>query len=365
MTLKVAIAGAGHIAEVHARAVQAQGGKVVAVIEKFADKAAAFAQKYSIPNQYDTVEEALAKAKFDALIIGTPNFLHAPQAIAALNAKVPVLVEKPMALNAIEAEQVWETSLRANVVLMVGHCWRFDEETRWLKDRASQLGKIIRTKGYGIHTHWGPEGWFTQKQLSGGGAIADIGIHAIDTARFLLGDPQPVSVFARMGTYYKECDVDDTGIIIVNWDNGVTSYIESGWCQPYTDGPQASTQLYGTEGFGQLFPTRLLLPNLKPQNSFIKLLPTRLRSKLKRKEEVEVKSGFKFPRQDHYPQSMYDRQMAHFFACIQTNRTPNPGAVEGLINMKIVDAAYQSAKTGEVVMLNSALDLTSFSVMKS
>jgi predicted dehydrogenase len=361
----VAIAGAGHMAEVHARAVQAQGGQVVAVIEKFVDKAAAFAQKYSIANQYDTVEEALAGGKFDALIICTPNFLHAPQAIASLNAKVPVLVEKPMALNAIEAEQVWETSLKANTLLMVGHCWRFDEETRWLKNQTSQLGKIIRTKGYGIHTHWGPGGWFIQKDLSGGGAIADIGIHAIDTARFLLGDPQPVSVFARMGTYYKDCDVDDTGIIIVNWDNGATSYVESGWCQPYTDGPQASTQLYGTQGFGQLFPTRLLLPNLKPQNSFVKFLPARLRSKLNQKAEVEVKSGFKFPRKDHYPQSMYDRQMAHFFECIQTKRTPIPGGAEGLINMKIVDAAYQSAKTGEVVLLDSARGITSLPAMKS
>ena len=365
MTLKVAIAGAGHIAEVHAKAVKNQGGQVVATIEKFADKAAEFAQKFSIADRYATVEEALAGGKFDALIIGTPNFLHAAQAIAALKAGIPVLVEKPMALNAMEAEEMLETSLRANVVLMVGHCWRFDEETRWLKQQTSQLGTIVRTKGYGVHTHWGPGGWFTQKHLSGGGAIADIGIHAIDTARFLLGDPQPASVFARMGTYYKDCDVDDTGIIIVNWDNGATSYIETGWCQPYTDGPQASTQLYGTKGFGQLFPTRVLLPNLKPENSFVKLLPGRLRSKLRRKEEVEVKSGFKFPRQDHYPQSMYDRQMAYFFECIQNNRTPIPGAAEGLVNMKIVDAAYESAKTGEVVRLQSVLDLTSLATMKS
>ncbi|HEY9649673.1 MAG TPA: Gfo/Idh/MocA family oxidoreductase [Coleofasciculaceae cyanobacterium] len=357
MTLNVAIAGAGHIAEVHARAVQNQKGQVVAVIEKFADKAAAFAQKFSIANQYATVEEALAGTKLDALIIGTPNFLHASQAIAALNAGIPVLVEKPMALNATEAEPMLEASIRANAVLMVGHCWRFDEETRWLKEHTSQLGQIIRTKGYGVHVGWGPGGWFTQKNLSGGGAIADIGIHAIDTARFLLGDPQPVSVFARMGTHYKDCDVDDTGVIIINWDNGATSYIESGWCQPYADGPQASTQLYGTKGFGQLFPTRLLLPNLKPQNSLVKLLPTRLRSKLRRKDVEELKSGFKFPRKDHYPQAMYDRQMAHFFECIQTNRTPSPGAAEGLVNMKIVDAAYESAKTGEVVQLNLTREL--------
>lgn len=354
MTLNVAIAGAGHIANVHAQAVKAQGGKLVAVIEKFEDRAAEFAQKFSIADRYSTIEEALAGGKFDALVIGTPNYLHAPQAIAALQAGIPVLVEKPMALTAIESEQMLEASLRANVVLMVAHCWRFDEETQWLRGQTDKLGKIIRTKSYGVHTHWGPEGWFTQKQLSGGGAIADIGIHAIDTARFLLGDPQPVSVFARIGTHYRDLDVDDTGIILINWDNGVTSYVESGWCQPYTDGPQASTQIYGTQGFGQLFPTRLLLPNLKPESRFAQWLPSRLRSKLNRKEVVELKSGFKFPRKAHYPQSMYDRQMGHFFECIQANRPPISGAAEGLVNMNIVDAAYESAKTGEVVSLNSA-----------
>lgn len=364
MILKVAIAGAGHIAEVHARAIQSQGGRVVAVIEKFADKAAAFAQEFAAASQYATVEEALAETKFDALVIGTPNFLHASQAIAALKAGVSVLVEKPMALNATEAKQMLETSLRATGVLMVGHCWRFDDETQWLKNQTHQLGKIIRTRGYGIHTHWGPGGWFTQKQLSGGGAIADIGIHAIDTARFLLGDPQPVSVFARIGTHYQDFDVDDTGVIIVNWDNGAVSYIESGWYQPYTDGPQASTQLYGTKGFGQLFPTRLLLPNLKPQNKLMQYLPARLRSKLPKQEMIELKSGFKFPRKAHYPQSMYDRQMAHFFECIRTHCTPTPGAAEGLVNMKIVDAAYASAQTGEVVRLDTARDLTSLATLK-
>ena len=82
-----------------------------------------------------------------------------------------------------------------------------------------RLGKIIRTKGYGVHALWGPSGWFTEARYAGGGAMADVGVHALDTARFLLGDPQPVSVYARIGTYYTKQDVDDTGILIVNWDN--------------------------------------------------------------------------------------------------------------------------------------------------
>ena len=163
--------------------------------------------------------------------------------------------------------------------------------------------------------------------------MADMGIHALDTARFLLDDPNPVSVYAKIGTYYKNFDVDDTGVIIVEWDNGATSYIESGWWQPHADGPEAATQLYGMLGYGQLFPTQLELPNLKMKRLDL------------------IKSGFKFPRKEHCPQSMYDAQMARFINCIRNHTTPIPGGMEGLINMKVVDAAYKSAKTGKVVKI--------------
>jgi predicted dehydrogenase len=330
--MKIAFAGAGYIINIHAQAAQAQKDmELIAVVEKYSEKAAALAKKFGIKNQYETVEQLLKSGNVDALVIGTPNFLHAPQAIAALKAGVHVLVEKPMAMNAREAEKMMDASAQSGAKLMVAHCWRFDEDVLWLKAQSKKLGKIIRTKGIGVHTHWGPSGWFTQKKLAGGGALADMGIHALDTARFLLGDPRPVSVYAKIGTHYKDFDVDDTGVILVEWDNGATSYIESGWWQPHADGPEAATQLYGTQGFGQLFPTQLELPNVK-------------------KQKVElIKSGFKFPRKEHCPQSMYDAQMAHFVNCIRKNKTPVPGALEGLTNMKVVDAAYKSGKTGKVV----------------
>jgi len=330
MTIRIAFAGAGYIINIHAKAAQNNGAELAAVAEKFPEKAEPFVRKFGIQRQYETVEQLLKAGKVDALVIGTPNFLHAPQAIAALKAGVHVMVEKPMAMNAREAEKMLEASAYSGAVLMVAHCWRFDQDVLWLKEQALKLGRIIRTKGYGVHSNWGPAGWFTQKALAGGGALADMGIHALDTARFLLGDPQPVSVYARIGTYYKDFDVDDTGILIVEWDNGAVSYIESGWWQPHMDGPEAATQLYGTQGFGQLFPTLLELPNPEAQRVDV------------------VKSGFKFPRKEHCPQSMYDAQMAYFLACIRENRTPVPGGLEGLVNMKIVDAAYRSARSGKV-----------------
>jgi predicted dehydrogenase len=330
--MKIAFAGAGYIINIHAQAAQAQKGvQLAAVVEKYPERAAALAKKFNLKHHYETVEQLLEAGKVDALVIGTPNFLHASQAIAALKAGVHVLVEKPMAINARAAEKMIAASEQSGALLMVAHCWRFDEDVLWLMKQTKKLGKIVRTKGYGIHANWGPEGWFTQKQLAGGGALADMGIHALDTARFLLGDPKPVSVYAKLGTHYKPFDVDDTGMIIVEWDNGATSYIESGWWQPHMDGPEAATQLYGTRGFGQLFPTQLEIPNVKAQK--VDLVP----------------SGFEFPRQEHCPQSMYDAQMAYFIKCIRQKKTPVPGAAEGLTNMKVIDAAYKSSQTGKVV----------------
>jgi predicted dehydrogenase len=333
MRFRIAFAGTGYISRIHARAARKLPGvELVAVVNHRPQSMAAFAREFDIPRRYATMEDMLRDGDVDAVSINTPNYLHAPQAIAALEAGVHVLVEKPMAMDAREANEMAAAGEKSGALLMVAHCWRFDPEVLWLKEQVDRgrIGPIVRTKGYGVHVNWGPSGWFTQKMFAGGGAMADMGIHALDTARFLLGDPQPVSVYARIGTHYRDFDVDDTGIVLVNWETGVTSYLESGWWQPHSDGPEAATQLYGERGFGQLFPTLLEMPDLETQ-----------------KVDV-VESGFKFPRQEHCPQSMYDAQMKHFVHCIETGETPVPGWREGVVNMKVVDAAYASSRTGTV-----------------
>lgn len=329
--MRIAFVGTGYINKIHARAAQNCGAELVAVVNHKAESMATFAKEFGIPRQYETVEALLKDGNVDALIVATPNYLHAPQTIAALNEGIHVMVEKPMSMNAPEAEQMCEAAEKSGTLLMVAHCWRFDRDVLWLKEQSPKLGKIIRTKGIGVHTHWGPSGWFTQKEFAGGGALADMGIHALDTARFLLGDPKPIAVYAKIGSFYKDFDVDDTGVIFVEWDNDATSYFESGWWQPHADGPEAATQLYGTLGFGQLFPTKLELENI-PQA----------------KIDV-IDSGFEFPRPEHCPQSLYDAQLKYFIECIEKNRTPIPGGLEGLMNMKVVDAAFESSRTGKVV----------------
>jgi predicted dehydrogenase len=330
VTLRLGFIGAGYIARIHAAAALTLGATLAAVANHRDDSRARFAAQFGVEREYSQVEDLVAADVVDALVICTPNALHATQAILALESGIPVLVEKPMAINAPEAERMVAAAEQAGVPLMVAHCWRFDAEARWLRARIQEggVGEPVRTSGYGIHVNWGPKGWFTEAALAGGGASLDMGIHAVDTARFLLGDPTPTDVYAKISSRYGATEVDDTGQLLVTWDSGQTSYIEFGWQQPHADGPEAATQVYGTEGYGRLYPTRLERPHAEPEDP-----------------------GFVFPRVPHCLPSMYEAQLSAFITAVRTGRVEEAGPRVGLDNMRILDAAVASARTGEAVHL--------------
>ena len=138
---------------------------------------------------------------------------------------------------------------------MVAHCWRFHPDVRALRARveAGELGTIVKTRGYGGHAGWGPSGWFTDPELAGGGALLDMGVHAIDTTRYLLGDPLPERVCAAIGTRYGDYAVDDDAVLLISWSDNTTSVVESGWWQPRVGGLEADTELYGTGGYARVW----------------------------------------------------------------------------------------------------------------
>jgi predicted dehydrogenase len=329
--LRVGLLGYGFIGKLHANAVSGSADCELAGVWTLPDKTQEeFRGKYPAGRCYGSPEEMAADPTVQAVVIGLPNRFHHAETLRFLEAGKHVLVEKPMAMSVAEAEEMAALASDRKLTLMVGHMWRFDREFLAVREVVSsgRLGEIIKTKGYGIHESWGPAGWFARKELAGGGALVDMGVHAIDSVRFLLGDPDPVSVYAVIGTHYGDYDVDDTAILMIRWSNGTTSLIESGWWQPHMDGPEASTQLFGRKGYARVFPTMAKFgPGEKPW------LP-------------------KFPpREEHCDQHIYDGQMAAFARAVRERRNPVPGSAEGLVVMRICEAAYRSAAEGGVVRL--------------
>ena len=312
MTLRVGLLGAGWIMDFHARAVaEHPGAELVAAANWREPSLAKLAARHGIPRTTTDWRELVADPGVDAVVVATPNALHAEQAIACLRAGKHVLVEKPMARDLAEADAMLAAEAASRARLMVAHCWRFHPDVLALRARvaAGELGEVVKTRGYGAHARWGPSGWFTDPELAGGGALLDMGVHAIDTARFLLGDPRPVAVRATVGARYRDDPVDDDAIVLVSWSNGTNSIVESGWWQPHVGGLEADTELYGTGGYARVW------------------------------DRTELPEG-----EEHCTQPMYSAQMAEFVEALALGRQPRPSGQDGRVVMEVVERAYASGR---------------------
>ena len=312
--MRVALIGSGWIQDFHARAVLAYPGAELVVVANHREPSArALAERHGIPEVTKDWRSLADRDDVDAAVVATPNALHAEQSIAFLDAGKHVLVEKPMAVSLAECDAMIDAAARSGASLMVAHNWRFRDEVIAMRDRIASgaLGEVVKTRGYGVHANSGPEGWFVEPTLAGGGALVDMGVHAIDTARFVLGDPVPERVCAAISTRYGSYEVDDDGIVLVGWSNGTNSLIESGWWQPHTEGMEADTEVYGTAGYGRIFP----------------------------REEPS-------PDYDHGSQPMYTAQMREFLGSIEEGRSPRPSGQDGRVVIQVVERAYASAAGG-------------------
>jgi len=309
---RVALFGCGWIQDFHARGVLEHGGEIVAVANHREETARAFAERYDIPRVTTDWDALAADPDVEAAVVSTPNALHAPQSAALLRNGKHVMVEKPMATSVAGCDEMIAASREGDAFLMVAHCWRFRDEVRTMRARiaAGELGEIVKTHGYGVHAGWGPSGWFTDPELAGGGALVDMGVHAIDTARYLLGDPAPGRVCATIGTRYAEgrYTVDDDGVVMIAWDNGTNSVVESGWWHPHMGGLEADTEVYGTKGYARIWPAEA------PPADY-----------------------------EHCTQPMYSAQVAEFLDAIGEGRQPRPSGEDGRVVMQIVEDAYRSA----------------------
>ncbi len=274
-TLNVGIIGAGMIAHgAHAEAFRAvKGVKVLAAADVDQRRLAAFARKYGIPRTSTHYDDLVADDELHAVSVAGPVFIHAPATIAALQAGKHVLCEKPMALNAEEAEAMVDAAKRAKRKLQVYYRKRFGAEAvmaQRLIDRG-RLGRVyfartlfLRWRGRpGFDRNMKAFGtWFTRKQLAGGGPLMDLGGYDIDLTMGLMGFPKALSV---SGVTFREidqdrarregADVEDLALAIIRLAGGRAIYLETSFAG-HIDEPN-NTWLWGSKAGLQLRPLTL------------------------------------------------------------------------------------------------------------
>jgi predicted dehydrogenase len=295
--------------------------------------------QYHVPHACTDYKKLLAMREIDLVSVCLPNYLHAPVTIDALNAGKHVLVEKPMAMNAAEAEAMIAAAKKRRKTLAVSmnYRWAFGPDTLYLKYLITQgkLGRIYYVRTVSLRRRSflrGHKTWFSEKKRSGGGGLIDMGPHMLDLAMWLSGDFSPVQVSGATGTaIMTDTDIDDFSTGLIRMKSGVTIALESTWAS-YTR-PAGTVTVFGTAGGAILDLSaakgqRVTLFGEQDQTLFEQTL-------------VGI----------HIPEPQPASVQEHVVQSIRAGRKPENAGERGLAVMRVIDGIYRSSETGRDVVI--------------
>jgi predicted dehydrogenase len=349
--IKVGIIGTGNIGNVHLQEFAKLPDEcvVTTITDLKTDLAQSRAKTYNIAHIANSAEELINSKDVDAVVIGVPNQFHAKYAVMALEAGKHVLLEKPMAINALEARDIMRAKQKSDKVLMVSHQQRWEAVPMQILNQVArgELGHIYSAKA-GWYRRKGIPGWgtwFTRMDQSGGGPLIDIGVHMLDLALYMMGNPKPVSVF---GTTYAEFgpkrkgignwgtpdwngvyDVEDLATALIRMEDGSTLTLEVSWAVHMDTDNDPFIHLMGTEGGA----------SLRGNNGKL----------LTEKFDQPMETSMSTPAND---EGCRIRLTRHFLDCVRTGKQPISPALSGFTNNLVLDAIYESSRTGHEVIIN-------------
>ncbi len=233
-TLKFGILGCGMIANIHAEAIKnVEGAELIGAADARRESTEKFAEKYGV-KAYSSFEEMLADKEIGAVCVCTPSFLHAENAIQALKAGKHVALEKPMALNTADADEIIRTCEETGKKLTVISQLRFSDDINKVKKLVEEgaFGKItlgdLYMKYYRSEEYYSSSAWKGKLAFDGGGALMNQGIHGVDLLTYILGDVKKVS--GEIRTLSHKIEVEDTAAAVVEFESGALGVIEASTC---------------------------------------------------------------------------------------------------------------------------------------
>jgi len=332
-TLRVGLVGVGAAAQVnHIPALKkVEGVELVALCDRDPEKAARVAAKFGIERAVERYDELLEADDIDAIDICTPNYLHSPMAVAALEAEKHVLCERPLARNASEATAMAKAAKKADRHLLCTVQHRFRSDAQLLKKFVDKgdLGEIFFAKAGWLRqrTDWDSDEWRRQKRESGGGVVLDLGFQMLDLALWVLGGTKAESVSASVHRMRKN-DVEDSATTLLRLENGTTLTLELTWGL-LMEKDFAYLNLFGSGGAALLNPFRV---HKAMHGSLVNVTPTLEPSRHQYKVAIEM-------------------QMAHFADVLRKGVKPMGAADEIVPVMELLDGIYRSAEQGKEVRL--------------
>lgn len=331
--LKVAVVGCGSIARrMHLPAwANLPNVEIAALCDCDERCLREMSKQFGVKRTFADYEDMLSCGDLDVIDVCTPNFLHMPQAIAALEAGKHVMVEKPLARNFQEAVKIVKAAGKNDRKLTIAFPLRFRFEGATLKKfaDAGEFGDIYYVHARALRRRGVPSwGVFTDKEKQGGGPLIDLGVHYIDLMLWLMGHPKPISatgtVYTKLANRegspnHENYTVEDLASGFVRFDNGASMVIETSFAANIQK-DEFGAAILGDQG-GATFPPLTIFK--EECGALVDLTP--LPPPFGNSHEPIARS---------------------LINSIRNGGTPAVTGEDGLAVMKIVDAIYRSAETG-------------------
>jgi len=342
--LRVGIIGAGGIAGTHTENYKKfDDVEVIAACDVNDAGLKKFGDKFSVSRLYQEWKQMLKECELDAVSVCTPNGLHCQPTIDALNAGAHVLVEKPLAMNAVEGQKMVDAAKKNKKHLIIGFQYRFDPRSKILRQAVEEgfFGKVMFVKVQALRRRGIPNwGVFGRKDLQGGGPMIDIGVHALEMAHYVMGSPEPMFASGNTWTYmgnkpsdvksmwpnwdHKTYTVEDLAVGMIRMKNGAMISIESSFAGHIKEDTFNFT-IVGEKAGATWDPFQLYHDEA---GMMLNSTPAYL------------------PREDVFPQ-----KMRHFVDVVLYDKKCEAPAEHGLMVQKMLDGVYQSAEAGREVKI--------------
>ena len=332
--MRICMLGAGFNADFYATSLlrHRSSDEISVVYSRTQESAERFGEKWGVPFRTNDLTLAIGRDDFDVAIVTLPNHLHESAVIAVAEAGKPVLCTKPLGRNASEAIRMLSAVESAGVY----HAYLEDlvYTPKTLKSLAAvsagAIGDVLWVRSR--ETHPGPHSdWFWNKELSGGGALVDMGCHCIEIARNFIGkDIRPVEVVCWADTQSHPIETEDHAIGMVRYENGAMGQFEVSWC--FRGGMDLRDEVAGSEGtiwLNHWLRTGMEIFSAEGQSEYVA-------------EKAESSSGWLFPVGDEPSALGYVDMFADALGALEGGREPMETFYDGYIVNAIMDAAYRS-----------------------
>ena len=337
VTVRIGLIGSGFVSNFYMLGLQNVADYEVRVVASTnAAHAQRFADTWKITQATDDVEATILREDLDLIVLGVPNYVHRELAVACARAGKNVVCTKPLARNRFEAKEMLEAVKAAGVLHGYAETEVFSPAVMKAHEfiENGHLGKPLTVRSREAHA--GPhEPWFWKKELSGGGALLDMGCHTIEAARYFIGKDNPVVEVVAWGDrlfHHDRTEAEDNASLLLRFDGGQSAVAELSWTA--RGGLDLRNEVYGTEGTIFTDVTR---------ETPIKVFSMRGAGYVVEKGDTDT--GWLFPPIDEAWTYGYREEMRHFVECVAANQMPRENFEDGYVVSCIVDAAYKSIET--------------------